>query len=89
MNNRILMNLRSYLGNNVSLEPSTRKNKKWMLKRPDGSYVHFGDSRYEDFTQHQNEERRKRYLARSGKIIGNWRNDPYSPNNMSINILWK
>lgn len=89
MDRRILLNVASYLGPNVKLEPSTRKNKKWMVKRPDGKYVHFGDSRYEDFTQHQDEERRKQYLARSGKIIGNWRNDKYSPNQLSREILWK
>lgn len=88
MNNRILMNVFSYLGPNVKLEPSTRKNKKWMVKRPDGKYIHFGDSRYEDFTQHQDPERRRLYLARSGKIIGNWRNDKYSSNNLSRSILW-
>ena len=88
MDRRLLLNVASYLGPNAKLEPSTRKNKKWMLKRPDGKYVHFGDSRYEDFTQHKDEERRKQYLARSGKIIGNWRNDKYSPNSLSRAILW-
>lgn len=44
---------------------SSRKNKKFMIKRsPDGSFIHFGDSRYQDFTQHGDEDRRQRYLTR-------------------------
>lgn len=82
------MNVSSYLGPTVKLEPSTRKNKKWMVRAPSGKYIHFGDSRYEDFTQHQDPERRRLYLARSGKIQGNWKNDKYSSNQLSRNILW-
>ena len=70
------------------VEPSTRKNKKYMIMNDDNKYVHFGDSRYEDFTKHQDKERLKNYLSRASKIKGNWRNNKYSPNNLSINLLW-
>jgi hypothetical protein len=58
---------------NKSVEPSTRKNKKYMILNDDNKYIHFGDSRYQDFTKHQDEERRKRYLDRATKIKGNWK----------------
>lgn len=33
-------------------------------------------------------QHRKRYLARATKIKGKWREDEYSPNSLSIKILW-
>ena len=71
-----------------SVEPSTRKNKKYMILNDNKKYVHFGDSRYEDYTKHQDKERLKRYLDRATKIKGDWKKDKYSPNNLAINLLW-
>ena len=71
-----------------NVETSTRKNKKYMILNDDNKYVHFGDSMYQDFTIHNDPERRQRYLNRATKIKGNWRNNKYSPNNLSINLLW-
>jgi len=59
-----------------------------MVTRPDGKIVHFGQMGYEDFTRHKDKIRRKNYLTRSRKIRGNWKSDKYSPNNLSINLLW-
>ena len=73
---------------NKNVEPSTRKNKKYMIMNDDHKYIHFGDLRYEDFTKHQDKERLKRYLDRATKIKGNWKKDKYSPNNLAINLLW-
>ena len=70
------------------VEPSTRKNKKYMIMNDNNKLVHFGDLRYEDYTKHQDKERLKRYLDRATKIKGNWRRDKYSPNNLAINLLW-
>lgn len=67
---------------------STRKGKKYMIQKPDGSYSHFGQTGYEDFTKHRDDLRRIHYLQRATKIKGNWKADPYSPNNLSINLLW-
>ena len=71
-----------------NVETSTRKNKKYMILNDDNKYVHFGDSRFQDFTIHNDPERRQRYLNRATKIKGNWKNNKYSPNNLSINLLW-
>lgn len=46
------------------LQKSTRKTKKWMVRDSNGRLIHFGADGYEDFTQHGNEDRRQRYLAR-------------------------
>ena len=73
---------------NKNVEPSTRKNKKYMIMNDDHKYIHFGDLRYEDYTKHQDKDRLKNYLSRATKIKGNWRKDKYSPNQLSINLLW-
>lgn len=76
---------RKYLGKEV--QPSTRKNKKFMVY--DGmKWIHFGQLGYEDFTKHRDEARRDRYRKRAFNIKGDWRDNKYSPNNLSINILW-
>ena len=86
--NRVLNNARAYLGPNVKLYASTRKGKKWMIEKPDGTRVHFGASGYQDYTQHQDNIRQQNYLRRSAGIQGDWKTDKYSPNNLSRSILW-
>ena len=71
-----------------TVEPSTRKNKKYMIMNDKNKLVHFGDLRYEDYTKHHDEDRLNRYISRATKINGNWRRDKYSPNNLAINLLW-
>jgi hypothetical protein len=77
-----------YLGKKAKIGLSTKKNKKYMVTTPEGKIVHFGQMGYEDFTKHKNKTRRKNYLTRSRKIKGNWKSDKYSPNNLSIHLLW-
>jgi hypothetical protein len=80
-----------YLGKNAHLHYSTKKDKKYMIYDPNNEkWVHFGTMKppMEDFTKHKDTERRRRYLARATNIKGNWKDNPYSPNNLSINILW-
>jgi hypothetical protein len=60
--------------NKKSVEPSTRKNKKYMILNDDNKYIHFGDSRYQDATVHNDPVRISRYLSRATKIKGNWEN---------------
>jgi hypothetical protein len=43
---------------------------------------------FEDFLKHADPVRRMNYLNRSSKIKGDWKSDPYSPNNLSMRILW-
>jgi hypothetical protein len=67
---------------------STRKEKKYMIQTPEGGTVHFGQMGYEDFTKHNDSKRRENYLRRSGKIKGDWKLDPYSPNTLARKLLW-
>ena len=60
-----------------------------MVKNPENNkWVHFGGFEYEDFTKHKDTQRRDRYLKRATNIKGNWKNNKYSANNLSINLLW-
>lgn len=81
-------NAREYLGDDVKLLISPRKNKKYRVYAPDGNPVDFGQMGYEDYTMHGDEKRRDRYLKRATNIKGKWRDDPYSPNMLSLKILW-
>ena len=79
-----------YLGKKRGdLYRSTNKNKKYMIYDDiHGHHVSFGQMKYEDYTKHKSRKRRKNYLTRSAKIKGNWRKNPFSPNNLSRKILW-
>ena len=46
---------------------STRKGKKMMVKTKNG-IIHYGDSRYQDYTQHGDKKRRENYCKRSKGI---------------------
>ena len=68
---------------------STRKDKKYMVMNPEtNKYSHFGAMSYQDFTFHQDNERRSRYLKRASKIHGSWEKNRWSPNYLSIHLLW-
>ena len=67
---------------------STRKDKKYMIRSDKGKLVHFGQVGFEDFSKHKDKKRRENYLKRSAGIKGNWKNDKYSPNNLSRVLLW-
>ena len=77
-----------YLEKQAIIYRSTNKNKKYSIIDKDGKIVHFGQMGYEDFTKHLDKDRRKNYLTRSGKILGDWQKNKYSPNNLSREILW-
>tara|TARA_R100000541_G_scaffold49952_1_gene57137 strand:- start:1404 stop:1682 length:279 start_codon:yes stop_codon:yes gene_type:complete len=50
---------------------STSKNKKYsvfIMKDGKRKLIHFGDSRFKDFTQHKDKQRQKSYLARAKGI---------------------
>ena len=71
--------------------PSTRKNKKYVVVYNNKS-INFGDSRYEDYIDHQDEERRHRYRQRASKITNKdgelTYKDKNSPNYYSYHLLW-
>jgi len=64
---------------------STRKNKKYMIKNPDGKMIHFGEKVYADYTAHQDEKRRENFRKRNKK----WRtSEKWTPAWLSYHILW-
>lgn len=73
-------------GKNVFL--STRKNKKYMILDDNNKFIHFGDIRYKDFTSHKDVIRAMRYRKRMENIKGNWRDNEYSPNILSLRLQW-
>jgi hypothetical protein len=75
-------------GKDAKIYRSSKKDKKYQILTPDGKWVHFGQLPYEDFTKHQDAVRRQNYLNRATKIKGDWKSDPYSPNNLAIRLLW-
>jgi hypothetical protein len=63
---------------------SSRKDKKYMVFNNE-RMVHFGSSRYEDWTKHHDENRRLRFLKRNHR----WAFAPrYSPAWLSYWLLW-
>lgn len=69
----------------VSISPSTRKNKKFVAEFSDGTKTHFGDKRYQDYTVHRDEERKRLYIARHKKE--DW-TDPQKAGTLSMYVLW-
>ena len=81
-------------------EKSDRKNKKLMVT-VNNRKIHFGDVRYQQFKDatgiyknldHNDQERRKRYLKRATNIKNKkgelTYKDPESPNYHAVRILW-
>jgi len=79
----------------MEFKPSTRKNKKYMVRNPDGKLIHFGDKRYQHYKDttglgvysaldHGDSERRKKYKTRHAKTLVK----KYTPSWYSWNYLW-
>ena len=84
-----LRKAKAYLGPSVNLKLSNNSKKKYMVLNPDtNKWIHFGQMGNEDFTKHKDDKRRENYLKRTANIRGNWKDNKYSPNNLSRNILW-
>jgi len=78
-----------YLGRTAKLYPATKSEKKYSIYDPKNEkWVNFGQIGYEDYTKHKNKTRRKNYLTRSCGMKGDWKQNPYSANNLSIHVLW-
>lgn len=72
-------------GPHVIIKPSTRKSKKYMLLKPDGKWVHFGQYGMEDYTKHKNLTRRVAFRLRNHQ----WAyQDILSPAFLSYWLLW-
>jgi len=82
------INAYNYLGPAAILYKSNKPGKKYSILNPyTNKYIDFG-SDMEDYLYHHDVKRRDNYLKRSANIKGNWKNNPYSPNNLSRRILW-
>jgi len=78
-----------YLGDEAILFYSPKKDKKYRIYDPiNDKWVDFGQMKFLDYTKHKDDKRRENYLKRATNIKGKWRDNPYSPNNLSIHILW-
>ena len=77
-----------YLGSDALLIRSKTKNKKYSIQSADGKTINFGQMGYEDYTKHKDDIRRQNYLKRTSNIKGSWKDDLFSGNNLSRNILW-
>lgn len=73
------------------IEKGTGKNKKWkaIFYDDEGKKIkttQFGDSRYEDYTQHKDKKRRDKYRSRHKKDLskGNYMSAGF----LSYYILW-
>jgi hypothetical protein len=70
----------------ITIQKSNRKGKKFQAT--DGrKTVHFGDSSYQDFTQHHDEKRKKSYIARHSDEDHSISN-ALSPAFLSRHVLW-
>jgi hypothetical protein len=71
----------------VEISKSTRAGKKFQAVS-NGKTIVFGDSNYQDFTQHGDPKRRDNYLSRHGSE--DWsRSNIMSPAFMSRWVLWE
>lgn len=77
--------------NNALIVRSNRKNKKFKVLTPRG-WIHFGDTRYEDYRMHRDKIRRAAYIKRARRITdANNRltiYNPYSANYWAARVLW-
>ena len=86
----VKQNMKKYFKKEIpELFLSNRKNKKYMVLNPNtNKFVHFGALAYEDYTVHNDKQRQKNYISRATNIKGNWKTDRFSPNNLSLFLLW-
>jgi hypothetical protein len=87
----VYKNLKNIYGKDIILMLSPKENKKYRIYDYfNNKWVDFGQMNppMEDFTKHKNLDRRYKYLSRSLNIKGNWKSNPFSPNNLSIYGLW-
>jgi hypothetical protein len=77
--------LTKYYGKDVDLYESTRKDKKFMVQRPDGKWVHFGQKGYQDWHHHKDPVRRERFRQRNKR----WAEaEKWTPSHLAYYILW-
>lgn len=65
----------------IILKKSNRKFKKWMVCI-NNRWVHFGDNRYQDYTQHKDIKRKLLYISRHKK------NEDWTKSNIMSAGFW-
>lgn len=70
----------------VKLEPARDGKHKYIAHFDDGKKTRFGAFGMSDFTQHRDEARRLRYVARHKKDLRT--NDPQRAGYLSMFVLW-
>jgi hypothetical protein len=69
----------------ITVYRSNKPKKKYMVIDDNEKWIHFGLLPYEDYTKHNDEERRNKFLKRNKK----WEDKPiYSPAFLSYHLLW-
>jgi len=72
----------------IVISKSSRKHKKWQASSDGKQTVHFGDSRFQDLTEHGDMSRRASYLQRHSNE--DWsKSNMMSPAFMSRWVLWE
>jgi hypothetical protein len=87
-------------GIDAKVKYSSDSTHKFQVRAPDGTIRRFGKQGYWDYELLKMAERdgqvapgtalrkREAYLARATRIRGDWRDDPFSANNLAIHLLW-
>jgi hypothetical protein len=83
---KVIQNIKTYLGNDIKLFISSHKDKKYMLQHPEtNKFIHFGAMNMTDFTRHQDKKRQENFKKRNAK----WsQQDQYTPGWLSYHLLW-
>jgi len=76
---------KKFLGDDVKLFVSTRKDKKYMVEDPNGKMIHFGQMGYMDYSLTDDATKQKNFRTRNKK----WADaDTYTPAWLSYHLLW-
>ncbi len=83
---KVIQNIKTYLGNDIKLFISSHKDKKYMIQHPQtNKFIHFGAMNMTDFTRHQDKKRQENFKKRNAK----WsQQDQYTPGWLSYHLLW-
>ena len=71
----------------IELSKSNNKNKKFKAVINGDKTIHFGHSQYQDYTTHNDDQRKKNYIARHSNEDHSKKNVA-SPAFLSRHILW-
>lgn len=80
----VRQNTDKYLGKDLPVYLSTRKDKKYMIKH-NNKWVHFGQMLFKDYTLTKDEKKKVNFQKRNHK----WANqDKFTPAYLAYYLLW-